>query len=83
MQNPANGFPARPLGGGGFYDKLRQQLEDCSPEAYQLMAEALFVQFLIHLAWSDGTGRQAKPGGACFILGSFPCLAFQTTWRLD
>ena len=46
------------LGGGGFYDKLRQQLEDCSPEAYQLMAEALFVQFLI--IWHGQMGQDAK-----------------------
>ena len=46
------------LGEGGFYDKLRQQLEDCSPEAYQLMAEALFVQFLI--IWHGQMGQDAK-----------------------
>jgi MoxR-like ATPase len=46
------------LGEGGFYDKLRQQLGDCSPEAYQLMAEALFVQFLI--IWHGQMGQDAK-----------------------
>ena len=46
------------LGEGGFYDKLRQQLENCSPEAYQLMAEALFVQFLI--IWHGQMGQDAK-----------------------
>ena len=33
-------------GAGGFYDKLRTQLENSPPEAYQLMAEVLYVQFL-------------------------------------
>ena len=37
---------------------MRQQLEDCSPEAYQLMAEALFVQFLI--IWHGQMGQDAK-----------------------
>lgn len=32
---------------GGFYDKLRQQLAGSPPEVYQLMAEVLYVHFLI------------------------------------
>ena len=41
-------FLDRPdVGSGGFYDKLRQQLEGSPPEVYQLMAEALYAQFLI------------------------------------
>jgi len=34
------------LGAGSFEDKLRGQLAGASPEAYQLMAEALFVYYL-------------------------------------
>ena len=59
LQELRSHFLERPdLGEGGFYDKLRQQLEDCSPEAYQLMAEALFVQFLI--IWHGQMGQDAK-----------------------
>ena len=71
LQELRSHFLERPdLGEGGFYDKLRQQLEDCSPEAYQLMAEALFVQFLI--IWHGQMGQDAKRSQveACFILGS-------------
>ena len=40
-------FLERPnVGEGNFYEKLKTQLEGCSPEAYQLMAEALYVHFL-------------------------------------
>ena len=35
------------VGRGGFYDKLRQQLEGSPPEVYQLMGETLYVHFLI------------------------------------
>ena len=41
-------FLDRPdVGQGSFYDKLKQQLEDSPPEVYQLMAEVLYVHFLI------------------------------------
>ena len=71
LQELRSHFLERPdLEGDGFYDKLRQQLEDCSPEAYQLHGGSPVRTVPHHLAWSDGTGRQAKPGGACFILGS-------------
>ncbi len=35
------------VGQGGFYDKLRQQLEGSPPEVYQLMGEVLYFHFLI------------------------------------
>lgn len=34
------------VGEGNFYEKLKTQLKGCSAEAYQLMAEALYVHFL-------------------------------------
>ena len=53
-------FLDRPdYGSGGFYDKL-QQLEDSPPEAYQLMAEVLYAQFLI--IWH--TGMRAAASGS-------------------
>ena len=40
-------FLERPeVGDGDFYEKLKTQLKGCSTEAYQLMAEVLFVHFL-------------------------------------
>ncbi len=45
-------------GEGGFYGKLRTQLEDSPPEVYQLMAEALYAQFLI--IWKGGMGGETK-----------------------
>ena len=40
-------FLDRPqVGEGNFYEQLETQLEGCSTEAYQLMAEVLFVHFL-------------------------------------
>ena len=40
-------FLARPdLGDGDFFQKLKLQLEGCSAEAYQLMAEVLYVHLL-------------------------------------
>ncbi len=45
-------------GQGGFYDKLKTQLEDSPPEVYQLMAEALFAQFLV--IWKGGMGGETK-----------------------
>ena len=55
------------VGEGGFYDKLRQQLEGRPPEVYQLMAEALYAQFLI--IWKDGMGQEAKKNGVEQVLG--------------
>ena len=43
-------FLDRPdVGEGSFYDKLKSQLEGGSPEAHQLMAEAVFVHSLISI----------------------------------
>ena len=55
------------VGEGGFYDKLRQQLEGRPPEVYQLMAEALYMQFLI--IWKEGMGQEAKMSGVEQVLG--------------
>ena len=54
------------VGEGGFYDKLRQQLEGSLPEVYQLMAEALYAQFLI--IWKEGMGQEAKKSGVEQVL---------------
>ena len=41
-------FLDRPdVGQGSFYDKLSEQLEGSPPEIYQLMAEVLYIHFLI------------------------------------
>ena len=41
-------FLDRPdMGSGTFYGKVKQQLEGSPPKVYQLMAEALYVHFLI------------------------------------
>lgn len=41
-------FLDRPeAGAGGFWEKLREQLEGNAPEVYQLMGEALFLHYLI------------------------------------
>ena len=45
-------------GEGGFYDKLKTQLEGSPPEVYQLMAEALYAQFLV--IWKGGMGGETK-----------------------
>ena len=45
-------------GQGSFYDKLETQLGGCSPEAYQLMAEALYFHFLI--VWSEDMRSDTK-----------------------
>ncbi len=55
------------VGEGGFYDKLKQQLEGSPPEVYQLMAEVLYAQFLI--IWKEGMGQSAKRNGVEQILG--------------
>ncbi len=51
-------FLDRPdVGQGSFYDELKQQLEGSPPEVYQLMAEVLYVHFLIvwHRAMNPAT----------------------------
>ena len=59
LQQLRERFLDRPdLGSGSFYDKLRQQLEDSPPEVYQLMAEVLYVHFLI--VWHTFMGAAAK-----------------------
>ena len=59
LQQLRERFLDRPdFGSGGFYDKLRQQLEDSPPEVYQLMAEVLYVHFLI--VWHAFMGAAAK-----------------------
>ena len=61
-------FLDRPdYGSGGFYDKLRQQLEDSPPEIYQLMAEVLYTQFLV--VWHTGMGVAAKREQVERVLG--------------
>ena len=45
-------------GSGSFYEKLRVQLEDSPPEAYQLMGEVLYVHFLI--VWTGAMARDLK-----------------------
>ena len=55
------------VGQGGFYDKLKQQLDDSPPEAFQLMAEAIYTQFLI--IWKEGMGQEAKKSGVEQVLG--------------
>ena len=55
------------VGEGDFYDKLRQQLEGSPPEVYQLMAEALYAQFLI--IWKEGMGQETKKNGVEQVLG--------------
>ena len=52
--------------GEDFYDKLRKQLEGRRPEVYQLMAEALYAQFLI--IWKEGMGQEAKKSGVEQVL---------------
>ena len=46
------------VGEGGFYDKLRQQLEGSRPEVYQLMAEVLYAHFLV--IWREGMKSDTK-----------------------
>ena len=45
-------------GTGGFYDKLKAQLEGSPPEVYQLMGEALYLQFLV--IWHEQMGGATK-----------------------
>ena len=59
LQELRSHFLDRPdFGDGGFYDKLKEQLSGCSPDAYQLMAEALYVQFLV--VWHEAMGLERK-----------------------
>ena len=61
-------FLDRPdVGSGGFYDKLRQQMEGSPPEVYQLMAEALYAQFLI--IWREGMRGATKRAQVEQVLG--------------
>ena len=54
-------------GVGGFYDKLKTQLEGSPPEVYQLMAEVLYEQFLI--IWKGGMGGETKKSQVEQVLG--------------
>ena len=54
-------FLARPdVGEGNFDQKLETQLEGCSAEAYQLMAETLYVHFLFISKGSMGGDRKKQ-----------------------
>ena len=55
------------LGAGSFYDKLEVQLADSPAEVYQLMAEVLYVHFLI--VWQDAMKRDTKANGINRVLG--------------
>ena len=57
-------------GEGGFYDKLKTQLEGSPPEVYQLMGEVLYVHFLI--IWHEGMGGDRKREGINRVLGWSP-----------
>ena len=53
LQELRKRFLDRPdYGAGSFYDRLQQQLENSPAEVYQLMAELLYVHFLI--VWRTG-----------------------------
>ena len=68
LQQLRERFLDRPdYGSGGFYDKLRHQLEDSPPEIYQLMAEVLYTQFLV--VWHTGMGAAAKRDQVEQVLG--------------
>lgn len=59
LQDLRERFLDRPdYGTGGFYDRLQQQLENSPPEVYQLMAEILYVHFLI--VWHTGMRGETK-----------------------
>ena len=59
-------FLERPdVGEGGFYPRLEMQMERCSPEAYQLMAEVLYV----HLLFSDKMRGDTKKEQVERVLG--------------
>ena len=68
LQQLRERFLDRPdVGSGGFYDKLRQQLEDSPPEVYQLMAEVLYTHFLV--VWHTTMGAAAKQEQVARVLG--------------
>ncbi len=46
------------VGEGNFYEKLQAQLVGCSAEAYQLMAEALYVHFLYMTSMRGDTKKR-------------------------
>ncbi len=49
------------VGEGNFYEKLKTQLEGCSAEAYQLMAEVLYVHLLfISESWMGGDKKKER-----------------------
>ena len=54
-------------GSGGFYSKLRSQLEGSPPEVYQLMAEVLYVHFLS--IWKTGMRGTTKQSRVEEVLG--------------
>ena len=56
--------------GNGFYDKLCGQLVDSPPEVYQLMAEVLYVYFLI--IWRGAMRGDTKMDRLSRVLGWSP-----------
>ena len=57
------------VGEGTFYDKLRQQLEGSPPEVYQLMAEVLYVHFLVIWHGQGGMRGNTKTERITRVLG--------------
>ena len=57
------------VGEGTFYDKLRQQLEGSPPEVYQLMAEVLYVHFLVIWHGQGGMRGDTKTERITRVLG--------------
>ena len=55
------------VGEGDFYGKLKAQLDGCSAEAYQLMAEALYIHFLF--ISESGMRRDTKKNRVEQVLG--------------
>ena len=54
-------------GDGGFYEKLKTQLEGSPPEVYQLMGEVLYAHFLI--IWREDMRRDTKESRIGQVLG--------------
>ena len=54
-------------GDGGFYEKLKTQLEGSPPEVYQLMGEVLYLHFLI--IWREDMRRDTKESRIGQVLG--------------
>ena len=50
------------VGEGKFYEKLKTQLEGCSAEAYQLIAEVLYVHFLYMSSMGGDTKKRQVEG---------------------